>query len=349
MRRTALAALCLVAVTGAGLTGCQSGGDTASAGSQPASEQAKDPKNSKDSKDTKDTKEPFAGLSGGEITERALAATTGAPSLRFTGEIPDEESGGTLRLDLALDKKGDCAGTLGLGDEGEVELIKTGGTLYAKYDEAFLRAQSEGEPQADVDAVVEMMAGTWTKMAATGADAEDIAGFCDLDEVLGDAGSGSSDATRGKATTLDGTGADAHRAGRQGPVHLLRRHRGRAVSAPAGEHVGRGPGVDHLHRLREAGPGREARGRDPRPGRPGLTARHRGRRVPTSGGASGFRPRTAPAWSPCPPSSRASRTSRRPGRSGRRRRSGCPCWAGARTPVRSRSWRSWRFRRPGAG
>ncbi|MFF9333654.1 hypothetical protein [Streptomyces albogriseolus] len=207
MRRTALAALCLVAVTGAGLTGCQSGGDTASAGSQPASEQAKDPKNSKDSKDTKDTKEPFAGLSGGEITERALAATTGAPSLRFTGEIPDEESGGTLRLDLALDKKGDCAGTLGLGDEGEVELIKTGGTLYAKYDEAFLRAQSEGEPQADVDAVVEMMAGTWTKMAATGADAEDIAGFCDLDEVLGDAGNGSSDATRGKATTLDGTPA----------------------------------------------------------------------------------------------------------------------------------------------
>ncbi|MFD8256219.1 hypothetical protein [Streptomyces werraensis] len=198
MRRTALAALCLVAVTGAGLTGCQSGEDTASAGSEPSSEQAKN---------VKENKEPFAGLSGGEITERAVAATTGAPSLRFTGEIPDGEGGGTLRLDLALDKKGDCAGTLGMGDEGEVELIKTGDTLYAKYDEAFLRAQSEGEPQADVDAVVEMMAGTWTKMSATGADAEDVAGFCDLDEVLGGAKDGSSDATRGKTTTLGGTPA----------------------------------------------------------------------------------------------------------------------------------------------
>ncbi|MGV9527967.1 hypothetical protein ACWDRM_12065 [Streptomyces cellulosae] len=196
MRRTALAALCLVAVTGAGLTGCQSGEDTAAAGSRPSSEQPESTK-----------KEPFAGLSGGEITARAMAATTGAPSLRFTGEIPDEESGGALRLDLALDKKGDCAGTLGMGDEGEVELVKTGDTLYAKYDEAFLRAQSEGEPQADVDAVVDMMAGTWTKMSATGADAEDIAAFCDLDEVLGDAKDGSSDATRGKATTLDGTPA----------------------------------------------------------------------------------------------------------------------------------------------
>ncbi|WP_268220060.1 hypothetical protein [Streptomyces sp. EMB24] len=198
MRRTALAALCLVAVTGAGLTGCQSGEDTASAGSEPSSEQTKH---------AKENKEPFAGLSGGEITERAVAATTGAPSLRFTGEIPDEESGGTLRLDLALDKKGDCAGTLGMGDEGEVELVKTGDTLYAKYDEAFMRAQSEGEPQADVDAVVEMLAGTWTKMSAAGADAEDVAGFCDLDEVLGGAKDGSSDATRGQATTLDGTEA----------------------------------------------------------------------------------------------------------------------------------------------
>ncbi|MGA4965333.1 hypothetical protein [Streptomyces pseudogriseolus] len=201
MRRTALAALCLVAVTGAGLTGCQSGEDTASAGSRPSSEQTKN------ADTAKDPNEPFAGLSGGEVTERAVAATTGAPSLRFTGEIPDEESGGTLHVDMALDKKGDCAGTLGIGDQGEVELIKTGDTLYAKYDEAFLRAQSEGEPQADVDAVVEMMAGTWTKMAATGADAEDITGFCDLDEVLGDAGNGSSNATRGKATTLDGTPA----------------------------------------------------------------------------------------------------------------------------------------------
>ncbi|MFJ9002207.1 hypothetical protein ACIRG8_28120 [Streptomyces sp. NPDC102359] len=199
MRRTALAALCLVAVAGTALTGCQSGED----GKDKASNS---PRQSGEARKT-EANEPFAGLTGGEITERAVAATTGASSLRFKGEIPDEESGGTLRIDLALDKKGDCAGTLGMGDRGRTELIKAGDTLYLKYDEAFLRAQSEGEPQADVDAVVEMMAGKWTKMSATGADAEDIAAFCDLDEVLGEARDGSSDATRGKATTVDGTPA----------------------------------------------------------------------------------------------------------------------------------------------
>ncbi|MCT7353989.1 hypothetical protein N4P33_17755 [Streptomyces sp. 15-116A] len=197
MRRTALAALCLAAVAGAGLTGCLPGEDKAS-------------KTSRQSEEVKDSKEgegPFAGLTGGEITERALDATTGASSLRMQGDVPDEASGGTLHIDMALDKKGDCAGTMGMGDEGEAELIKTGDTLYLKYDEAFLRAQSKGEPKADVDAAVEMLAGKWTKMSATGADADEIAGFCDLDEVLGDAKDGGSDATRGRATTVDGTPA----------------------------------------------------------------------------------------------------------------------------------------------
>ncbi|MEV8597663.1 hypothetical protein [Streptomyces sp. NPDC052012] len=215
MRRTALAALCLAAVAGAGLTGCLPGEDKASKSSQQPEEakHTKDSKGTKDSKDSKGTtdakgkKEPFAGLTGGEITDRALRATTGASSLRMKGDVPDEESGGTLHFDMALNKQGDCAGTLGTGDEGEAELIKTGDTLYLKYDEAFLRAQSKGEPKADVDATVALLAGKWTSMSATGADAEEIASFCDLDQVLGDAEDGGSDATRGRTASVDGTPA----------------------------------------------------------------------------------------------------------------------------------------------
>ena len=57
-------------------------------------------------------KGPFDGLSGGEIAERALTATSGASSLRMTGDVPDDESGGTIQIDMALDKRGDCAGTM---------------------------------------------------------------------------------------------------------------------------------------------------------------------------------------------------------------------------------------------
>ena len=93
---------------------------------------------------------------------------------------------------------------MGMGGEGKAELIKTGDTVYMKYDEAFPRAQSEGESKSDTDAAVAMPADKWTKMKATGQVAKDIAGFCDLDTVLGDTEDAGSDASRGKTTTVDG-------------------------------------------------------------------------------------------------------------------------------------------------
>ncbi|MEU3411231.1 MULTISPECIES: hypothetical protein [unclassified Streptomyces] len=186
MRRTALAALCLAAAATAGLTtGCQSGNDSA------------------DSK----PKGPFAGLSGSEIAERAMKTTTSASSLRLKGQVPDDESKGVIEIDMALDKKGRCAGTMSIGGQGKADLIRSGGTVYMKYDEKFLRAQSEGESKEDTDAAVDMLAGKWTKMAVKGQDAKDIASFCDLDTVLGDVSDGDSAATRGKTTKVDGTPA----------------------------------------------------------------------------------------------------------------------------------------------
>ncbi|WP_105973354.1 hypothetical protein [Streptomyces geranii] len=201
MRRTTLAALCLTAVTFtvAGVAGCQSGEDKA--GGSPSGRASGKPA-------AKASEGPFAGLTGGQIAERALTATSGASSLRMTGDVPDDEGGGTIRIDMALDKRGECAGTLSMNGEGKADVVKTGSTLYMRYDEKFLRAQSDGSSKEETDGVVDMLAGKWTKMAASGADAKDIAGFCDLDSVLADfedAGSGpGAGVTRGRATTVGG-------------------------------------------------------------------------------------------------------------------------------------------------
>lgn len=205
--RTTLTALLLAAGATACLTGCgsgQDGGDKASGSTAaPASASASASSTSASASD-----EPFAGLTGAEISERALKATTGARSLRMAGSVPDEESGGTLKIDIALDRRGDCAGTMSMDGQGEAELIKTGDTLYLKYDERFLRAQSKGEPQADTEALVSLLAGRWTSMSAAGADAKEMAGFCDLDQLLEDAGGSGDDTpakvTRGRTTTVDG-------------------------------------------------------------------------------------------------------------------------------------------------
>ncbi|MEU3659471.1 hypothetical protein AB0E77_06845 [Streptomyces sp. NPDC032940] len=202
-RGTALTAALLAAAATAALTGCQSGKDDNGSGTSgsPATASASKPASPSAPAD------PFAGLTGAEIADRAVKATTGARSLRMTGDVPDDESGGTIRIDMAMDRQGECAGTMSLDGRGEAELIRTGGTLYSKYDEAFLRAQSEGEPAADTDAAVALLAGKWTKMAATGQDAEDMAGFCDLDGMLGEMEGAGEDVTRGETTTLDGTPA----------------------------------------------------------------------------------------------------------------------------------------------
>lgn len=199
MRRTALAALCPAAVATAGLTGC-AGEDKANTSTSQNTAKGRE-------SSPKPQEEPFAGLTGGEIVDKALEATTGASSLRMTGDIPDDESGGTIHLDMALNKRGECAGTVGLDDQGEAELIKTGDTVHMKYDEAFLRARSEGESEDTVDATVALPAGKWTRMSAKGPDAEDTAGFCDLGTVLDGAEDGAPEAARGKTTTIDGTPA----------------------------------------------------------------------------------------------------------------------------------------------
>jgi hypothetical protein len=199
MRRTALAALCIAAAATAGLTGCQPGQDKADSTSASSASAAPGKSAAK--------KEPFAGLTGGEIADRAMQATTHASSLRVKGDIPDDESGGTIGLDVLVNKKGECAGTIGMGGKGKADLIKTGDVVYMKFDETLLREQGEGESKADTDAAVDMLAGKWTKSKTTGADAKEFEGFCDLGAVLDGAEDGNSDASRGKTATVDGAPA----------------------------------------------------------------------------------------------------------------------------------------------
>lgn len=182
MRHTTLAALCIAAAATFSLTGCLPG-------------------------DKDEPKGPFAGLTGGEIADKAVKTTSDADSLRMKGEVQDKSAGGKVQLDMAMNKKGDCAGTLSMDGEGEAELIKVGDTIYMKYDEAFVRAQSKDSSKEEADMVVDMLAGKWTKTSATAEDSKDMASFCDLDTVLADFEDVNSDATRGKTTELDGTPA----------------------------------------------------------------------------------------------------------------------------------------------
>jgi hypothetical protein len=187
MRRTTTA-LSLIAAVSLALTACGSGKpETAGGDGKGTAEQA-----------------PFADLSGPEIVAKALKATKNASSLTLKGDVPDGKD--TVKLNMALDRAGNCAGSIGMSG-GNADIIKTGDTVYSKFDEALLRSESEGEPKSETDAVVDMLAGRWMKTDADSDDAKEMTAFCDLDELLAEFDGTGSAARKGKATTLDGTPA----------------------------------------------------------------------------------------------------------------------------------------------
>jgi predicted small secreted protein len=147
---------------------------------------------------------PFAGEGdGGDLATKAIKANRAATSFTVKGNISDPDEG-NVTVDLAVDHKGDCKGTVGLGGQGSMDLVKTGKTVYMSYDEKLLRAQSKGESKADTDAAVKMLVGHWVKSTSSDPDVKDLASMCDIDELLGTFDPTDTAADKGEDTTVDG-------------------------------------------------------------------------------------------------------------------------------------------------
>ncbi|WP_415952550.1 hypothetical protein [Streptomyces sp. KLOTTS4A1] len=194
MRRTVLTTAGLALSAALALTACGS-----EAADKPSDKGADTSRSTTQSKKP----EPFADASGPEIAEQAMKATGNAKSLRIKGTVPDEEMG-AITLDMAMDRGGSCAGSMSVGGGGRAEIVNDGKTVYMKYDEAFLRAQTKDESEAEVDAAVEMLGDRWLKTSATGDGAEDLEAFCDLDQLLAEFTGGTSSVGKGERTTVDG-------------------------------------------------------------------------------------------------------------------------------------------------
>ncbi|MCX4823641.1 hypothetical protein OG883_27955 [Streptomyces sp. NBC_01142] len=145
---------------------------------------------------------PFAGLSGPEIVNRAVKATKTARSV--TLDIDTRTDEGPMKAFMATNTKGQCAGTLSIGATGTAELIKTDGTAYMRFDEAFLREESKGEPAAEAAAVLKMLKGRWLETGVTEADARESLELCDLSSLLADFETNDTEARRGGETTVNG-------------------------------------------------------------------------------------------------------------------------------------------------
>lgn len=145
--RTAIALLCATTVI---ITGCSP--DRTEAG---AKNTAPAPK----------TKHPFDTMTPEQINDQARKAVKNTTSVRLTGQANSD--GRQVAVDLAVDVRGSCNGTVG-GSLGTMHILKKGSLVYVKAEEDFWRATFSREMTAEqTEEMVAHFTGRWIKPPKT--------------------------------------------------------------------------------------------------------------------------------------------------------------------------------------
>ncbi|MEU6231618.1 hypothetical protein [Kitasatospora sp. NPDC047058] len=112
------AAICLLLAAGTAACGDNKGSDKSAAASVPKLDTDK--------------------LSAQEIEKQAKDALAGAASVKIAGNMVTED--GKTAINLSLDTKGQCTGSMGVPGMGSFEIISDGKTSYIKPDKEFWKA-----------------------------------------------------------------------------------------------------------------------------------------------------------------------------------------------------------------
>ncbi|MBO1418373.1 hypothetical protein [Streptomyces sp. FH025] len=139
-------------------------------------------------------------LSAQEIQKKAKDALATATSMKIDGSFGSAD--GVMKINLAMDTKGQCQGTMGLPGMGSYELISDGKQYFIKPDAQFWK--TFGGPKGD--AVAELFKGRYLTGFQNDPKMKDLAELCDLSvaskQMLDDGRAGAP--TKGSAGTVNG-------------------------------------------------------------------------------------------------------------------------------------------------
>ncbi|WP_405015673.1 hypothetical protein OHV05_00160 [Kitasatospora sp. NBC_00070] len=143
-------------------------------------------------------------LSGAEIAKQAQAATAALTSVKIDGSVTNDGSSTTLQL--AADRKGNCAGTVSVPATGRVDILRTSAQVWLKPDAVFWKqlATQKGGPRAGAMAA-ELFKGRYLTGGQNDATVTQTASMCDLvDSIAKDDDGTPSTYTKGSAGTTNG-------------------------------------------------------------------------------------------------------------------------------------------------
>ncbi|MGW6913228.1 hypothetical protein ACWGB8_05305 [Kitasatospora sp. NPDC054939] len=138
-------------------------------------------------------------LTAEEIEKKAKDAMAAATSVHIKGQAAMDT--GSMKIDLILDTKGQCTGTMAMGAVGSFEIISDGTKAWLKPDAAFWKSQAG--PGGDKAA--ELFKGRYLTGDMSDREMKQMASFCNLavfTKDLTDADGGK--VTKGSAGTVNG-------------------------------------------------------------------------------------------------------------------------------------------------
>ncbi|MFD8703697.1 hypothetical protein ACFV1W_13890 [Kitasatospora sp. NPDC059648] len=138
-------------------------------------------------------------LTAQEIEKKAKDALAGATSLKLAGKIPTDD--GVMSMDMAMDTKGECQGTIAMPGMGSFEMISDGKQSFLKPDAQFWKTFGG----ANGDKAAELLKGRYLTGFDSDPKMKPMLDFCKLtwaSEMLKD--DGGSAPTKGTAGTING-------------------------------------------------------------------------------------------------------------------------------------------------
>ena len=139
----------------------------------------------------------LAGLSAEQIASRATDDLMVVSSVHVKGSL--RNSGENLALNLTLGTQG-CTGTMGIGGEGSVVLLKIGKTLWVKPDDTFWKHAAGSAGSALTDPV----SGKYIKPSAKASGLAPIGMFCNPAQFAKSFGANMTGMVKGTTTTIAG-------------------------------------------------------------------------------------------------------------------------------------------------
>ncbi|MET9533115.1 hypothetical protein ABZY02_21565 [Streptomyces sp. NPDC006649] len=138
-----------------------------------------------------------------EIANKAHDALFGTSSLHISVHGRFGSRGTPTTMDLTLDRQANCRGSVSLGSQGSVEIIKRGGKVWIKPDAAFWKNQVPGGSAAEA-----VLNGRYLEGSSSDLPLQGLAKVCDLDSFLKTSTESGTSAggplTKGKQTKLHG-------------------------------------------------------------------------------------------------------------------------------------------------